>query len=206
MHQNYQPLTPLFSLVSHKPKSTLLCANFTPCGNYVFCGGTDRQIRLYNPMKSNAIASARPNALPPPANLIRTYTPSTSHSISSISSNKSNTLFCCSPGDSTALVWDITRCGAPPPAPGTSASHTETGPGPTAKLVGHGPGPVNHVMMAGGSLFDGGHLVVTSAYDRTVKVWDLRAGDSLSVRCIATLPAAADSVTSSYLPDRDSTG
>ncbi|KAI5862890.1 WD40 repeat-like protein [Durotheca rogersii] len=164
-------------------------------GTYILAGSADRSVRLYNPQPSSdaAVAGAKLSShitkkssgsgavavavAVPEGRLIQAYS-AHGYEVLSLSVAADNARFASAGGDRAVFLWDVTTA-------------------QTVRRFGSGGGPgahqarVNCVAFAG----DGDSLLVSGSVDRSVRVWDLRAGGGPGAKPVQVLDDARDAVS-----------
>ncbi|KAB8303634.1 hypothetical protein EYC80_005030 [Monilinia laxa] len=165
------PSNPLTQLTGSNGPVHALTYSSSP-STYILTGSADRNIRLYNP--SRPAASSQP-ALPhqpiKPTQLIQTYS-AHGYEVLSIAVASTNATFASCGGDRSVFLWDVQ----------------------TAKTIRKFGGNNGHTSRVNSVVFGGNEesVLVSGGFDRSVRIWDIRAGN---MKPVMVMEDAKDSVS-----------
>lgn len=168
------PTTPIAKLTGHA--GPVHAVAYSSGSQTYILTGSDRTIRLYNPLKAPPGSVAPTNNHTAPAGLVNKYS-AHGHEVLSITVNDANDRFVSTGGDKIVFYWDV------------ATAQT------VRRFAGHSA-RINRGVFGG----DGDSVIVTGSYDGTVKVWDVKSN---SFKPIMTLDDAKDSVTDVVINDAE---
>jgi mitogen-activated protein kinase organizer 1 len=221
--RRFHPSCPtMLTNISHQTNTRACCANekknhlhtHTANGRYCFTGGTDRTVRLFNPLRldpahpptvtnnnQNSDDNPMPIAFLPHALPIQTYDSGFTHEITAMAVqssgdndgdlddniNNSPTII-LSASDKTLVVHDVVTGQCLRRITNAHEQHQQ------------GAGRINAVAMSANS-----QAYLSASYDATVRIWDARSVQN-SHRPMQILSEATDSVTAIHVQQQSSGG